>query len=128
MTVSEDKDISFSINGQTFSFNSSTTTLRDIMNEVNGSSAGVKMSYDSLNDRFILESKQTGVTSKITSNDVSGGLLGSLSLVGTDVAGRDASITYDDGSVEGEQVITRSTNSINVNGITFNLKRITRAR
>lgn len=124
LTVSEeDKDISFSINGQTFSFNSSTTTLRDIMNEVNGSSAGVKMSYDSLNDRFILESKQTGVTSKITSSDISGGLLGSLSLVGTDVAGRDASITYDDGSGEGEQVITRSTNSVNVNGITFNLKK-----
>ncbi|NLB78678.1 MAG: flagellar filament capping protein FliD [Clostridiaceae bacterium] len=118
-----DNDISFEINGQAFSFNSSTTSIRDIMAEVNANdAAGVKMSFDSLNNKFTLESKQTGVTSKITSSDMSGGLLSSLSLVGTDVLGRDASITYNDG-VNGDQVITRSTNSFNINGITFNLKK-----
>jgi len=117
-----DNDISFEINGQAFSFNSSATSIRDIMAEVNANdAAGVKMSFDSLNNKFTLESKQVGVTSTITTSETGGNLLNSLSLVGTE-AGRDASITYNDG-VNGDQVITRSSNSFNVNGIVFNLKK-----
>ncbi|HEX2945155.1 MAG TPA: flagellar filament capping protein FliD [Clostridia bacterium] len=125
-----DNDINFSINGQAFSFNSANTSLNDIMSQVNSNTAaGVKMSYDSLNDRFILDSKTTGAAAVIKASDTSGGLLGALSLTtsATGATGRDASITYNDGSlingVNVDQVITRSTNSFTVNGINFNLKK-----
>lgn len=118
-----DKDINFTINGQTFSFNSADTSINDIISQVNSNTvAGVKLSYDSLNDKFTLETAATGVTAKITASDTGGGLLGSLSLATAGVSGSDASITFNDG-VNGEQVITRSTNSFTVNGINFNLKK-----
>ncbi len=116
-------EISFEINGQSFSFDAKTTSMNKIMAAVNANAAaGVRMSYDSLNDKFVLESRETGVTARIDAGDNSGGLLGSLGLEATDIRGRDASITYDDG-INGEQTITRSTNSFNVNGIVFNLKK-----
>ncbi|MGE5613323.1 MAG: flagellar filament capping protein FliD [Bacillota bacterium] len=118
-----DGDISFVINGQTFVFNSAETSLREIMDAVNSNAeANVRMSYDSLNDRFILETKQTGKAARITAYDESGGLLESLSITADNVEGRDASIIYNDGET-GDQVITRSTNTFTVNGITFNLKK-----
>jgi flagellar hook-associated protein 2 len=118
-----DGDISFVINGQSFTFNSAETSLKEIMDAVNSNAeANVKMSYDSLNDRFVIETKQTGSAARITAYDVSGGLLGSLSVTAENVEGRDASITYNDGET-GDQVITRSTNTFTINGVTFSLKR-----
>ncbi len=114
-------DISFVINGQTFNFNSKTASINNIISTVNSNKdANVKMSYDSTNDKFILESKTTGVTSTITASDVSGGLLGSLSLTATDVKGRDASMIFNDG-INGDQLVTRTTNVITIGGMTFNL-------
>lgn len=118
-----DGDISFVINGQSFNFNSAETSLKEIMDAVNSNAdANVKMSYDSLNDRFVIETKQTGMAARITAYDVSGGFLGSLSITAENIEGRDASITYNDGET-GDQVITRSTNTFTINGITFNLKK-----
>jgi len=124
LTIDEQNtEISFVINDQTFSFDSRTTSMNKIMSTVNSNAAaGVRMSYDSLNGKFVLESRETGVTTRINAADSSGGLLASLSLTSENVTGRDASITYDDG-INGEQVITRSTNSFNINGIVFNLKK-----
>ncbi len=117
-------DISFVINGQTFSFDIRNTSLNDIMKAVNSNTdAGVKMSYDSLSNKFMLETKQTGVAARIMASDSAGGFLGALGLVPEGVVtGRDASITYDDG-IHGEQTITRSANSFSVNGIAFNLQK-----
>ena len=124
LTIDEQNtEISFVINDQTFSFDSRTTSMNKIMSTVNSNAAaGVRMSYDSLNGKFVLESRETGVTTRINAADSSGGLLASLSLTAENVTGSDASITYDDG-INGEQVITRSTNSFNINGIVFNLKK-----
>jgi flagellar hook-associated protein 2 len=116
-------DIIFVINGQVFAFNYAETTLKEIMDAVNSNAeADVRMSYDSLNDRFVLESKQTGKAARITAFDVSGGLLGALSITADNIEGRDASIVYNDGET-GDQVITRSTNTFTVNGITFSLNK-----
>jgi flagellar hook-associated protein 2 len=124
LTIDEQNtEISFEINGQSFSFDAKTTSMNKIMAAVNANAAaGVRMSYDSLNGKFVLESRETGVTTRINAADSSGGLLASLSLTAENVTGSDASITYDDG-INGEQVITRSTNSFNINGIVFNLKK-----
>jgi len=119
-----ENDISFVINGQTFTFNSATTSISKIMAAVNSNTdAGVKMSYDSLNNRFILESRQTGSAASITVSDLSGGFMNSLGLIPADgvARGSDASITYSDG--EKTHTITRSTNSFTVDGMTFNLQK-----
>jgi len=57
-------------------------TLSDVMNAINSSSAGVKITYDSLNDRFIMESKTMGATSEIelTDTDPANGLLKAMGL------------------------------------------------
>lgn len=116
-------DISFAINGQTFQFDSNTTSMNDILAAVNSNTAAnVKMSYDSTNNKFIVETKQTGVTASITTSETSGGLLGSLSLIATGIKGRDASLTFNDG-INGDQVVARPTNSVSISGITFDLKK-----
>ena len=124
-------EISFEINGQSFSFDAKTTSMNKIMAAVNANAAaGVRMSYDSLNDIFILETKETGATARIMATDSSGGLLASLGLVTTEeIRGRDASITYIDPTITDEDdqpvehVITRSTNSFSINGIAFTLQK-----
>ena len=116
-------DIKFSINGKEFQFKSS-QTLNEIISTVNGDSeAGVKMSYDQLNDKIVVQSKAVGAVSRIQIEDVSGNgnLMAVLGLAGVNEAGTDASITYNDGS--GEQVITRASNDFSINGIAFSLKK-----
>jgi flagellar hook-associated protein 2 len=54
-----DTRIRFSINEVEFNF-ARTSTLRDVINEVNRSAAGVTMSYSSFDDRFTITSNRTG--------------------------------------------------------------------
>lgn len=115
-------DIEFTINGKEFRFKSS-QTLNEVISAVNGDSeAGVKMSYDQLNDVFIVQSKAMGVTAKVQINDVpgNGNLMEALGLAGANETGTDASITLDNGS--GPQTITRDSNEFSINGISFSLK------
>ena len=115
-------DIEFTINGKEFRFNSS-QTLNEVISAVNGDSeAGVTMSYDQLNDKFIVQSKTMGVTAKVQIDDVAGNgnLMGALGLAGANEAGTDATMTFDDGS--GPQTITRESNDFSINGIAFSLK------
>lgn len=118
-----DDDIVFTINEKEFRFSSRTTTLNEIMDAVNSdTTANVRMSYDSINNKFKIETKTTGVTARLTTSDSTGGFLASLSLIADDERGRDASIVFNDGT-NGPQVITRSTNNFTLGGITFNLKK-----
>lgn len=116
-------DIEFTINGREFKFKSS-QTLNEVISIVNGDSeAAVRMSYDQLNDRIIVQAKNMGVTSGVKIDDVSGegNLMSVLGLSGVDITGTDASIIYDDGS--GAQTITRSGNDFIINGIALSLKK-----
>jgi len=119
----EDK-IEFTINGKPFSFDA-TVTLSDIMRIVNASDAGVKMSYSTLTDKFTLVSTETGAASDITIADVTGNLMGALFGTGVKTAGTDAIVRLSvDGSTDPESIITvtRSTNTIDVNGIIITIK------
>lgn len=49
----------FSINGVEFSY-SAKTSLSTIMNDINNSKAGIKMSYSESEDRFVVQSSETG--------------------------------------------------------------------
>jgi flagellar hook-associated protein 2 len=113
-------DIRFTINGKLFEFKS-TQTLNEIVSAVNNDpDAKVKMSYDQLNDRFIVESKEYGKVAKVDIDDVDGGLMDALGLHGLNDTGEDASIDFDDGT--GVQTITRDSNNFTINGISFSLK------
>lgn len=67
----------FTINNQQFTFNED-NTLYDVINTVNNSSAGVKMSYSSLSDNFSMESTSTGSNYGITVSQQQGNLLTKL--------------------------------------------------
>lgn len=108
------------------------TTVSDLLTKL--SSAGVNASYDSTQGRFYLSSKDSGTANKFTiasTNDTSlKGLnaLGIGEIDGTAIAGdaegknkvviaaTDASIVYNG------VVMTPSSNTVNVNGLTINLK------
>lgn len=115
-------DIEFTINGKEFRFKSS-QTLNEVISAVNGDSeAGVTMSYDQINDKFVVQSKTMGVTAKVQISDTAGNgnLMEALGLTGANVTGTDATMTFNDGS--GSQTITRASNDFSLNGIEFNLK------
>jgi len=125
-----DGDISFVINGQTFSFNSSQTTLRNIINTVNGNAAAnVKMTFDQVNNRLLLETKGTGVTAVIDYKDESGGFMQAFfGQAENVVTGTDASLEFSTGETdefgnEIWQTFTRSTNSIDMGPLVINVKK-----
>jgi flagellar hook-associated protein 2 len=116
--------VEFTINDKPFSF-SSTATMSDIMRTINSSDAGVKISYSTLTDKFTLVSTETGATSDITIADTTGNLMSALFGAGVKTAGTDAVVKLSvDGSTEADDIITvtRSTNTIEVNGTTITLK------
>lgn len=64
----------FEINGETFSFDEN-NTIGDVIEAVNESDAGVKLSYSTLADNFVLESASTGGNYSITVQQSTGNLL-----------------------------------------------------
>ncbi|MEJ6950202.1 flagellar filament capping protein FliD [Natronospora cellulosivora (SeqCode)] len=115
--IAEGKDISFTINGVDFEFDSSKTSLNDIMNEVNNSDAGVTMRYDELNDNFRFISDEMGQSAQI---NIDGDFLtDSLNMNNISASGEDASL-----KING-QTVSRSSNNFIINGTTFNLNQAT---
>jgi len=82
LTADENGNYSFKLNGQSFSFDGS-TTVTEMMKKVNASSAGVKMSYSSLDNAFTITASKYGVDSEIAITDDDQGLMSALGLSGT---------------------------------------------
>ncbi len=108
---------SFTLNGETFEFEAD-ATLGDLINTVNDSDAGVKISYSSLSDTFVMETTSSGAGFGISVDDdqsnVLNAIFGNISK-GTKVAGKDAIV-----EVNGVET-TRSSNTFTINGITMEL-------
>lgn len=62
------------INGKEFTF-SADTQLREVIAEINSSDAGVRLTYNSLQDKFNIESTSTGAGIKIDMSQSEGNLL-----------------------------------------------------
>jgi flagellar hook-associated protein 2 len=119
----EDKSLSFTINGKSFSFTGQ-NKLSDIIQAVNNSDAGVTISYSSLSDTFSMVSKASGAASSITAQDNHGFLMDALFGSARYTAGTDAVVRMSaNGSKNEEDMVTvqRSTNSFTVNGSTVTL-------
>lgn len=115
--------IQFTINGELFEFDADEDSLNEIMSSVNGNqNANVKMMYDEITDKIIVESKGTGATAEVEISDVAGkgNFMEILGLNGAAATGSDASITINDGN--GSQTISRPSNQFTVNGISYDLK------
>mgnify|MGYP000925458014 CR=1 FL=1 len=108
----------FSINGKQFEFQKD-ASIASIMNAINASDAGVKISYSSITDKFTLTSGATGAANSITISDETGNFLAAV--IGPLTAenyteGTDASV-YINGTK-----VTRSSNTFTIDGITYSLK------
>ncbi len=118
-TFDGDGNISFSINGKTFTF-SKDTSISKMTNQINSSDTGVTMSYSSLKKGFTITSKTTGKDSKIQIENLSGKAFESAStgfMIGeVDVAGTNATAIIDGVPVE------RASNTFTIDGITYALK------
>lgn len=64
----------FTINGKTITA-SSEDTMQDVMDRINGSGAGVKVTYSSIHDKFSIESTETGAGRDIAFSQGTGNLL-----------------------------------------------------
>lgn len=114
----ENGELSFSVNGKTFTFNKD-TTVSEMMRQVNNSGAGVTMRFSTLKKGFSLTGDKTGSQSEIKIVNLKGNAFsaedGALGISEGVYNGKDAICT-----IEGMPV-TQSTNSFSYDGITYNL-------
>ncbi|MGI6151292.1 MAG: flagellar filament capping protein FliD [Christensenellales bacterium] len=114
----ENGEISFSINGETFTFDED-TTISEMMRKVNNAGVGVIMRFSSLKSGFSLTADKTGSQSEIHIVNLKGNAFSTedsaLGIAEGIYKGQDAICT-----IEGI-VVTQSTNSFSFDGITYNL-------
>ncbi len=112
-------EISFSINGEVFTF-SETDDLAEVIGTINNSDAGVTMRYSELKQGFSIVSDETGSASTVDIVNISGNAFDATSSAfgiaeGT-YTGQDAML-----QIEGIAV-TKSSNSFTIDGIAYNLR------
>lgn len=108
---------SFKINGVTVTYDASLDTLNTLISRINSSAANVSASFDSVNDRVTLTSRNTG-SGLISLEDVTGNFLTSTKLsVGNETVGANASYL-----LNGQQTYsTSNTVTDAMPGVTINL-------
>ena len=111
----ENGNYNLTINGVDFSF-SGDTTISEMMKQINASTAGVKMSYTTLTNQFIITANEYGTGVDIGLEDGGQGLLGALGFTGADSEFTEGTNT--ELIINGESVETAS-NSYTVDGTTF---------
>jgi len=104
----------FSINNVNFDFAAS-TTIGEVMRQINRSAAGVTMTYNSMTDSFALRGAETGAHQRIAVSSVQGNLLSSLGLSLPEVSGTDALL-----EVNG-QTVRRGQNTFAIDGLSYTL-------
>ncbi len=114
----------FEINGVKFSAKTN-TSLRDVMNEINNSKAGVQISYSEVTDRFTMTSTALGAGSKINLSDTKGNFLEALGLTGATAVSTDGTNAVF--NVDGVRVERSSNSNIEVNGVFISLNEVTSA-
>lgn len=113
------ENVTFTINGKTIDVGKTyaQASIKDVMDAINSSDVGAKMTYDSLNNQFTLQSKTEGAASNITV-DPANGLFQSLGIAGgTYTQGTDAEFTLD-----GVTGMKRSSNNFTIEGVNYSLK------
>lgn len=112
----------FQINSVDFSF-SKTDSMSTVINKINSSEAGVKISYSSITDRFMMTADESGAGENIAITESSGNLMTAFGL--TTAAG--AQVT--DGvnailNVNGQPII-RNSNTMDIDGVKITISETT---
>lgn len=96
----------------------STNTIKEMMDKVNASAAGVNMTYNSISNKFEMKAKSEGAVNNIALTDTSGFFANQLKLSDAlgRVSGKDAQLVVNGVS------ITRSSNTFMVDGTELSLK------
>ena len=118
---------SFKVNGKEVGQFSKNSTLQEVMNAMNSNSdSGVKVAYSKLTNELTFTAKDTGEAGEVGFEGLSGKLFGVPGTYdddgrGTYTKGQDAILEV---SVNGTSLgeITRSSNSVELDGMTINLK------
>ncbi len=113
--------VAFKINGVGFEFDSTKKTMRDVINEVNSSAAGVTLSYSEATDKFTISSKVKGAGEAIKIEELEGGFFGDGGKLGIN------SLTIDNGQdavfeLDGT-TMTRNSNSFVIDGVSYSLQK-----
>lgn len=117
-------DISFKINGQSFTF-SATDTLRTVINRVNSNAdANVQMGFSSLTGKITVTNRKLGAATNLVIENVTGNAFSD-----TNAAFGIAAGTYANGTdavlrIDGVDVV-KDTNSFSIDGIGYSLKAAT---
>ncbi len=117
--------ISFKINGQLFEYDFSaggadeSVTLQDILNDINDNeNANVKAYYDAITDRVVIQSKDTGLGSEVSIENISGNLFGNtgaLQISDGTTYGLNAEFTLNG------VAISKASNNFTIGGISYHL-------
>lgn len=113
LTFDLDGQVDMTINGVNFTFDKS-ATLSEVMTEINQSNAGVTIKYNELSDKLVMTADDTGAGNSIDVSEMGSNFL--TVALDSSAAGQDAKLTIDGVSM------TRSSNTIAVDGVTYTLK------
>lgn len=93
---------SFTINGVTINYDTSTDSLNDVLNRISSSSAGVTATYDSVSDTIRLQQTKTGSMPITLADDGAGGDLLSKTglLAATQTLGENAEFAINGGAAQ----------------------------
>jgi len=112
---------SFTINGVSINYDTSTDTLAALLSRINASGAGVTAAYDSTNDRVTLTNNATGDTG-MSVVDSSDGILAALGLTtasgATFAHGKNALFTVNGGAQQSSKSNTLDATALGVSGLT----------
>ncbi len=114
--------VSFSINGESFTF-SQNDTMTKVMDTINNNSkANVIIRYDETTDKFSITAKQTGAGDNIRISNTSGTFFAAIDIdVNNPIQAKNQGV--DAKAVINGTEITRSTNTFTVNGLEYTLKK-----
>jgi flagellar hook-associated protein 2 len=110
LTFNTDGQIDLTINNTTLTFDK-TDTLADMMSTINKSAAGVTLTYNSITGKLIMTADNTGAGNTLAVTESGSNFLSLL--LSNSTAGLDAKVTLDG------QSLTRSSNAITVDGVTY---------
>lgn len=120
-----DDELSFSINGTEFTV-SKTDTLSSIFTRINRSDAGVTIRFDTINNCFVMQSKNTGSAAVIDNEDNTDGdgsnFFGALGIKTTTKQGGDITRGTNASLIIDKVEVERSTNEFTIEGVTYKLQ------
>lgn len=128
-SLKDDGSYYLSINGVEIEGITKDSTVKEIVEKINNSKAGVKVSYQSISDQFVLTSTENGAAGEIKFDTNAGGKQNLAELMfgtpteGTNYTkGQDAVLSVSYPGSKDEIEITRASNSFDLDGINVTLK------